>query len=69
MDWVHFRNVLYKDNKEVIGRHITREDNKRKIRTEVDEWCLTVPEKEDREFEENRMGICHEWNQGQTKGS
>jgi len=37
MDWVHFRNVLYKDNKEVIGRHITREDNKRKIRTEVDE--------------------------------
>jgi Asp-tRNA(Asn)/Glu-tRNA(Gln) amidotransferase C subunit len=61
--------VLHADNKEVIGRQTMREDNKRKTGTEVDEWCLNVPEKEDREFEEKRMGICHEWNQGQTKGS
>ena len=69
MDWAYFKNVLYKDTKEVIGRQTRREDNKRKRGTEVDEWCLIVPEKEDREFEENRMGICDEWNQGQTKGS
>lgn len=37
MDWAYFKNVLYKDNKEVIGRQTRREDNKRKRGTEVDE--------------------------------
>jgi hypothetical protein len=37
MDWAYFKNVLYKDNREVIGRQTMREDNKKKMGTEVSE--------------------------------
>jgi hypothetical protein len=37
MDWVCCKNVLYKGNREIIRRQTMREDNKRKMGTEVDE--------------------------------